>query len=154
MSFQEKFTWVSAVVSALVAAAYFTFVAGQLQSTPAASVAYQIPLMVSVGTLIALTIVGTIAMAIGTAITSQIEARITGGEPDEDVDRKDERDESIDKRGELVGYYVTSAGALGALALAMMRYDQFWIANALYLSFVAGTLAAAIAKIVAYRRGF
>ena len=42
----------------------------------------------------------------------------------------------IGRRGELVGYYVASAGALGVLALAMTRQDQFWIANALYLSMV------------------
>ena len=40
------------------------------------------------------------------------------------------------------------------LALAMLRYDQFWIANALYLSFALGTFVASVAKIVTYRRGF
>jgi hypothetical protein len=36
----------------------------------------------------------------------------------------------------------------------MLRYDPFWIANALYLSFVVGALVSSAAKLVAYRRGF
>ena len=71
-----------------------------------------------------------------------------------DVGRTDERDKDINRRGELVGYYVSSVGVVGVLALAMLRYDQFWIANALYLSFALGTLVASVAKIVTYRRGF
>ncbi|MBU1078875.1 MAG: hypothetical protein KKB59_00160, partial [Spirochaetes bacterium] len=72
----------------------------------------------------------------------------------DDIDRRDERDDHINRRGELVGYYVSSAGALGALALAMLRYDQFWIANALYLAFAVGGIVSSVAKLIAYRRGF
>jgi hypothetical protein len=57
-------------------------------------------------------------------------------------------------RGELVGYYASSVGVLLALGLTMLKYDYFWIANVLYLSFViAGAVSAAV-KLVAYRRGF
>ena len=68
--------------------------------------------------------------------------------------RKDERDVSINRRGQSVGYYVSSAGAVAALALTMLEYPYFWIANALYLGFVVATLVGAAVKIVAYRRGF
>ena len=37
-----------------------------------------------------------------------------------------------------MGYYVASVGAVGVLVLAMLEVDYFWIANALYLSFVVG----------------
>jgi len=150
MSFEEKFTWVSAVVSLLVAGVYATFVVGRLGSLPVAEIAYQGPLLLAIGATIVVTIAGTILMSIGTAVS----AEIRGEGPALDIDRKDERDEHIDRRGELVGYYVSSAGALGALALAMLRYDQFWIANALYLSFAAGGLVASTVKLIAYRRGF
>jgi hypothetical protein len=150
MPFEEKFTWVSAVVSAGVAAVYFAFVLGQVRTVPVAEIAYQRQLLIAIGALIALTILGTIAVAIGSAISAQI----TGSGSVDDIDRKDERDADINRRGELIGYYVSSAGALGVLALAMLRYDQFWIANALYLSFVVGALVASVAKLVAYRRGF
>ena len=84
---------------------------------------------------IILTILGTIAMAIATAVG----AEITGNGSVDDIDRTDERDISISRRGDVVGYYVASAGAVVALILTMLEYDYFWIANTLYLSFaVAG----------------
>jgi len=36
----------------------------------------------------------------------------------------------------------------------MLGFDHFWIANALYLSFVASSLVSGVVKLVAYRRGF
>ena len=71
-----------------------------------------------------------------------------------DIDREDERDKNIDRRGELVGYYVSSVGVVAALVLAMLREDQFWIANALYLFLLIGSVVSSVAKIVLYRRGF
>jgi hypothetical protein len=150
MPFEEKFTWVSAVVSTGVAAVYFARVLGQVQTVPVAEIAYQMPLLIAIGALIVLTIIGTIVVAIGSAVSVQI----TGSGSVDEIDRKDERDADINRRGELVGYYASSAGALGVLALAMLRYDPFWIANALYLSFVVGAIVSSVAKLVAYRRGF
>ena len=150
MPFEEKFTWVSTVVSTGVAAVYFAIVLGQARTVPVAEIAYQRPLLIAIGSLIALTILGAIVVAIGTAVSAKIKGR---GSVD-DVNRKDERDADINRRGELIGYYVSSGGALGVLALAMLRCDPFWIANALYLSFVVGALVASVAKLVAYRRGF
>jgi len=158
MSFEEKFTWVSTVVSTGVAAVYFTFAYGQVGEVPVDQIAYQRPLLMAIGALILLTIVGAILTAIVSAIGAAVTAEITGeGSVEEsvaDIGRKDERDDDINRRGELIGYYVSSAGVVGVMALAMLRYDQFWIANALYLSFAVGALVASVAKIVAYRRGF
>jgi hypothetical protein len=158
MSFDEKFTWVSAAVSAGVAAVYFAIVLGQVRTVPVAEIAYQQPLLIAIGSLVVLTIVGAIVTAIVTAIGAAVTAEIAGEGSIEDavgdIGRSDERDADINRRGELIGYYVSSAGAVGVMALAMLRYDQFWIANALYLSFVLGALVAAVAKLVTYRRGF
>jgi hypothetical protein len=158
MSFEEKFTWVSAVVSTGVAAVYFAIVLRQVPTVPVAQIAYQTPLLIAIGALVVLTIVGAIVTAIVTAIGTAVTAEITGEGSVEDsvgdIGRSDERDADINRRGELIGYYVSSAGAVGVMALAMLRYDQFWIANALYLSFVVGALVASVAKLVAYRRGF
>jgi hypothetical protein len=150
MPFEEKFTWVYAAVAVVVPAAYFTIVLRQLGTTPAAEIAYQRPLLIAMGASIVLSIVGSIVIAIGAAISAQV---LGNGSVDE-IDRKDERDVSIGHRGELVGYYVMSAGAVGVLALTMLGYAHFWIANALYLSFVVAALASSAVKIVAYRRGF
>jgi len=43
---------------------------------------------------------------------------------------------------------------VGVLAITMLEYPYFWIANALYLSFVIAALVSSVVKIVAYRRGF
>jgi hypothetical protein len=150
MPFEEKFTWLSAVVSTSVAAVYFAIVFDQMKTVPVEHIAYQRPLLIAIAALVALTILGSILVAIGSAIS----ARIKGNGSVDDINRSDQRDTDINKRGELIGYYVSSGGALGVLTLAMLRYDQFWIANALYLSFVAGALVSSMAKLIAYRRGF
>jgi hypothetical protein len=150
MPFEEKVTWVSTTVAVLVAAVYFWVVLSQLGTVPADKIAYQVPMLIAIGTMIALTIVGTIMMAIGTAVS----AEITGSGSVDDIDRKDERDVHIGRRGELAGYYVTAAGMFAVLVLTMLQYDYFWIANAIYLSFVVGSLASSAVKLTAYRRGF
>jgi hypothetical protein len=149
MPFEEKTTWVSVVVGFLVPLAYFAVVLPQLGDTPAADIAYQRPLVIAVIASIILTIVGTIAMAIGTAVGAEIRER---GSSD-DIDRTDERDVLIGRRGDIVGYYVASAGAVAALVITMLEYDYFWIANTLYLSFAVASLVGGIVKLRAYRRG-
>lgn len=149
MSFEEKMTWVSALVTALVVGIYVVSIGGEIGNTPVAEIAYQRPLLIAVGASVAMMVAGSVLMSIGTAIA----AAAAGDRSVDHIDRKDERDVRIDRDGELLGHYVSTVGALGVLVLAMLRCDQFWIANALYLSFVAGSLAASVAKLIAYRRG-
>ena len=150
MPFEEKTTWVSVVVGLLVPLAYFAIVLPQLTDTPAAEIAYQRPLVVAVIASIVLTIFGTIAMAIATAIGAEIRQPGSG----DDIDRKDERDVLISRRGDVVGYYVASTGAVIALIITMLEYDYFWIANTLYVSFAVAGLVSGMVKLRAYRRGF
>jgi formate hydrogenlyase subunit 3/multisubunit Na+/H+ antiporter MnhD subunit len=150
MSFEEKITWVNGVVTVLAASWYAWTVGGRLGQLPVTEIAYQRPLLVAVGAMIVLTIVGTIAMAIGTAIR----AEITGEGSVDDIDRKDERDAHIEARGDRVAFYVSSALMVGVLALAMLERPHFWIANAVFASFVAGGLVSTGVKLAAYRRGF
>ncbi len=158
MTFEEKLTWVFGAVTVAVSATYFTIVLGQLGDVPVSEIGYQRPLLIAIGAAVVMTIVGAILTAIGTAVGQAISVEVTGkGSMDDvgkDIDRKDERDASIGRRGDLVAYYVTSVGMVGVLALTMLEYEYFWIANALYLSFVVGSLAASGTKIIAYRRGF
>jgi MFS family permease len=150
MPFEEKTTWVSVVVGLLVPLTYFVVVLPQLADTPASEINYQRSLMIALIASIILTILGSIAMAIATAIG----AEITGNGSVDDIDRTDERDVLISRRGDIVGYYVASAGAVIALIITMLEFDYFWIANTLYLSFVVAGLVAGIVKLRAYRRGF
>ena len=150
MSFEEKLTWVNLFVTLGVATTYFVVVLTPLGEVPAAEIAYQRPLLIAVGASIVLTIAGAILAAIGTAISSELSGQGTV----EDIDRKDERDVEFNRRGDLLGYYVASAGALGVMALTMLEADYFWIANTLYLSFVIAALVSAIFKLVLYHRGY
>ena len=150
MPFKEKFTWISLVVFVVVPGAYLAVVARQVAGTPVDEIAYQLPMLVAIGVSIVLTIVGTIMMGIGTGIAIEI----SGEGSTDDIGRDDERDNDIEVRGRVAGSLAAAVGMLAALALAMLRYDQFWIANVLYLAFVASSVTAAIVKLLAYRRGF
>jgi hypothetical protein len=150
MAFEEKTSWISVVVGLLVPLAYVAVVLPQLADTPAAEIAYQRPLVIAVVASIVLTIVGTIGMAIASAIGVEI----TGQGSVDDIDRTDERDALIGQRGDVVAYYVASAGAVAALVITMLEYDYFWIANTLYLSFAVAGVVAGVVKLRAYRRGF
>lgn len=154
MPFEERVTWVNLLVSFAVPAYYASTVMGQLGDTPVADIAYQRPLITAIIVSIVLTIVGSIVAAVGDGIAKGIRKEVTGEDRMDEVGRSDERDKDINRRGELIGYYASSVGALAALALAMMRQDQFWIANSLYAGFVLASIVSGIAKIVLYRRGF
>ena len=162
MTFQEKLTWVNSLVAVVVASWYAWVVAGRLGQVAVEEVAYQRPLLFAVGAMIVLTIVGAILMAIGSAIGSAvggaIKAEISGAgtveEIDIDVDRSDERDAAFEARGDRVAYYVSSVFMVGVLALAMLERPHFWIANAVFATFVVATLVGNVAKLAAYRRGF
>jgi hypothetical protein len=143
-------TWVSVVVTILVPAVYFVTVLGRLQDTNAADIAYQRSLITAIIATVILTIAGAIVMAVGTSVSAELRGRRAADE----VDREDERDKTISRHGDLIGYYVASGGMVVVLALTMMKYEYFWIANTLYLSFVVATLVSAVVKLVAYHRGF
>jgi hypothetical protein len=150
MSFEEKVTWVSGAVTLVVVGWYVRFMLGALSQTPVEEIAYQRPLLVALGAMIVLTIVGTIAVAIGTAIG----AEITGRGSADDVDRKDERDAVIEARGDRFAYYVVSALMIGALAMVMLEMPHVWIANAMFGAFVVAGMVGIVVRLVAYRRGF
>lgn len=150
MPFEEKMTWVSVVVTILVPVWYLVTVLGRLQDTTAAEIAWQRPMLIAFGATVALTIVGAILMSIATSVS----AVARGRKPADDIDRKDERDKTIGRRGDVIGYWVASAGMVGVLILTMLEYEYFWIGSALYLSFVVAMVVSSVVKLVAYHRGF
>jgi len=150
MPFEEKITWVNAVVAVVVPVVYFAIMLGRLGDVSAADISFQWPLLSAIGASVVLTIVGSILAGIGTGISAELRGRSAS----DDIDRKDERDKTISRHGDLIGYYVASVGMVGVLALTMLEYEYFWIASALYLSFVVGTLVGSAVKIASYHRGF
>ena len=143
MSFEEKGTWTVTFIAVVVAVFYFATILVQLPTTAVGEIDYQAPMLTAIGATIGLSIAGSIAIA----IVSSILAR-------EDVSKSDVRDRDINRLGEYVGGIVVTFGMLVPFGLALAEAPHFWIANAMYLTFVVSGLSAAVVKIVIYRRGF
>ena len=139
MSFEEKNTWIYAVIAVVLPATYFTTTLWQLQHTAVGEIAYVGPMLTTIGAAVVIAIVGHIVVAIASP---------------KDADKSDERDARINRFGEYVGSFVLWTGGLAALGLAMAEFEHFWIANAIFLAFNLSAITTSVVKIVAYRRGF
>lgn len=128
MSYEEKGVWVYLVVSVAVYVGYVVTVLSQPE--------WIWPLVISIG------------VAIGAAIVLRILVEIV---TPSDSYRSDARDKGVARRGDAAGNAAIVAGALGALVLALVSADYFWIANAIYLGFVLSAVISSIVKIAAYR---
>ena len=139
MSYEEKGTWVYLVIAVVGYTVYLSLLLPQLiGGVPVADVDY-VPIML-----------WTIGGAIVVTIVLRILVEIVF--PSEST-KGDVRDKEIDRLGERVGNSFVVIGALGALVLAMLEADWFWIANVIYLCFVLSALLESITRLVAYRRG-
>ena len=139
MSYEEKGTWLYLVVAVVGYTVYLSLVLPQLVGgVPVEDVDY-VPIML-----------WTIGGAIVATIVLRILVEIVF--PSEST-KGDVRDKEIDRLGTRVGSSFVVIGALGALVLAMLEADWFWIANVIYLCFVLSALLESITRLVAYRRG-
>lgn len=138
MTFEEKSTWVFGVVAVVGYVVYLALVLPQL-GDPIGEVAYQWPMA------------GTILGGIAAGIVGGI---LVGMSSPKEAGKADQRDKEIDRFGNRVGQSFVVIGAVGALVLALLSAEHFWIANTLYLGFVLSAVLTVIAKLVAYRRGF
>jgi hypothetical protein len=143
MSYEEKSAWVMGVLAVVTYTTYVAIILSLAADTPLADVDYVGPLLWTIGASIVASIVIHILLGIITGIMTR-----------KDVDKKDLRDRQIYRFGEYIGHGFVIAGAVGALILAMLELDHFWIANVIYLSFVLSAILGTVVKVVAYRRGF
>ncbi|GAA1602030.1 hypothetical protein [Catellatospora bangladeshensis] len=143
MTFEERNTWLAAILVPLSTLGYLAVVIPRLLSRPVGEVAWAGPMLWSIGAVIVASIIGSIISAIMSAIVSR-EARM----------ETDVRDRDINRHGDRIAQAITGFGAAAVLVLAMLRADQFWIGNALFLIGAVGTTWGAVAKIRAYRGGF
>src|SRR6187549_2396584 len=135
MSYEEKGTWVYLVIAVVGYTVYLSLLLPQLiGGVPVADVDY-VPIML-----------WTIGGAIFVTIVLRILVEIVF--PSEST-RGDVRDKEIDRLGTRVGSSFVVIGALGALVLAMLEADWFWIANVIYLCFVLSALLESITRLVA-----
>jgi len=139
MSFEEKSTWIMAVISPVAYAVYLLNVQSRLEHAPVDEVAYVWPLVVS----IVAAIIASIVAHIGVSILNPKEA-----------EQRDERDAHINRLGTYVASFVMAIGTANALILALAEFAHFWIANTIYATFVLTDVTSSMVKIVGYRRGF
>ncbi len=138
MPFEEKSVIATTTAMAIAYGIYFAVVVRWALTTPAAEIVYQ-PMMV-------LTVILLVAMLVVGQITIAVSDPAVAGE-------RDERDQMIALQGGNVGGYVLAVGVFLALVLAMVRVDQFYIANVLLLWWVLAELSSGVTRIVLYRRG-
>lgn len=138
MSYEEKGVWVYLVTSAAGYLVYLAIIAGRVASTPVTAVSYVPVLLWTAGAAILASVIG--RTLVETARPS-------------DSRRTDVRDREIARSGEFGSRWFVVAGAAAGLAMALARWDYFWIANVIYLGFVLWAVAGSALKLAAYRRG-
>jgi hypothetical protein len=139
MAFLEKSNWVVLIVGVPTTLAYAVLVVPQVLSEPIAEVFWVEPMILAIVGFVVANILGNVVAAVSNP---------------KEADQKDQRDQEIDRFGERVGNWLIAAGAIVALALAMAKADQFWIANAIFLAGMAGAMLSSATKIAAYHGPF
>lgn len=139
MTFPERQAWAGLAVLVVVITGYVVTVLRLADGGPVSEVAYQQPLLWSLGGGILATIVVTIGISM---IWHE-------GRNETDV-----RDKEIDVFARNISTAFMVIGGLAGMILAMLEADWFWIANVIYLCFALSAMLEGIAKIAAYRFGF
>lgn len=145
MTSAERNAWVAAVLTPATSIAYVVVVLNRLRDQGADEVAWVAPMLWAVGANIALTIVGTIVVAIGSGIANR-------GELEHSKD--DVRDKQINRYGDRIAMAFLGFGAGVVLILTMFEVAYVWIGSALFVLGAIGATWGAVAKIWAYRGGF
>ena len=151
MTTTERTVWASAIAVVVSSGAYLTLMASRALAGPVAAISWVRPMLWTMG----LSIAGGVVLSIVLAIVAGI-VRPAGSGPAADCAgvAADIRDREIGRRGGGVSMRVLSAGFGGALVLAMLDADTFWIGNLLFLFGTAAALVEAATKLILYRRGF
>jgi hypothetical protein len=140
MTFEERSTWVGAIVAVGGFVGYLTALLARADGGDISAVPF-VDLMLIYG--IGIPILATILLVI---VAAAIWHR--------DGQTKDQRDKAIDRHGEYVGGIILAVLMVVPFGLALADVETFWIAHAMYLAFMLSALIGGIVKIVVYRRGF
>lgn len=149
MGMDERAAWVQIFAFAATTIAYLVVVIPRVATQPIDEVEWVVPLLWAMGLSILSVIVGSIIAGIGGAIG----LTIRGLDPDAEL-ASDKRDKDIARHARLRTYWATPVVALGALILAILDVDTFWIGSFIYVVTSIAAIADAVVRIRAYRRGF
>jgi uncharacterized membrane protein len=139
MAVEEKSAWFMGVIAIALYGVYLGLIFAAAEGGPISAVNY-IPAL--------------LATVVGASVANAVLNIVVGIVSPKRDRTKDSRDRHIYRTGEYIGRTLVLAGAAGALVLAMLEADPFWIANLIYLAFVLAAVLASIVKIVGYRVGF
>jgi hypothetical protein len=138
MSYEERGVWANLLSSAIAYIVYLAIVVPRLFHTPAAHVAYLLPLLAT--TLASVFIAMMVRSAVEVARPS-------------DSGKADVRDRDIARFGDHASRWCVVGGAIAGFIGASDHWDYFWIANVIYLGFVLWAVVGSVLRLVAYRRG-
>ncbi|GAA3395689.1 hypothetical protein [Cryptosporangium minutisporangium] len=139
MTLTEKRAWIMLVVSVVAYVAYVVTIVGRTDGRALSDVPYAGPLLTTIGGAIVAAIVIEILMSIFTPHASRA---------------RDVRDKEINRLGEYVGQSFVTIGGVAAMLMCIVEWDQFWIANVIYLCFVLAGILGSVTKVIVYRRTF
>jgi hypothetical protein len=138
MSLEEKKAWSFLTIALLGYGVYLVLALSAAATQPVANIDYASPMLWTIGGAI---VAGIVAGIVITVVSPR------------DGRQSDQRDRDIARLGEHVGQAFLVIGGVGALILALIRADHFWIANVVYLGFVLSAVVGSAARLIAYRRG-
>lgn len=139
MSFEEKSTWIMAVISPVACLVYALEILSRLEHAPAAEIPYAWPMVVSIVAAVVASIVAHIMVGIANP---------------KEAEQRDERDTHIARFGGNISGCVLAVACTNVLIMALVEVEHFWIANGLYASLVLADVTGSVTKIIGYRRGF
>ena len=152
MTMNERTVWAYLVTVVLTSGVYFTLMVTRLADGPTGEIAWVAPMLWTIGA----SVLGTVLLTIAGTITS-VRRGPRGRAPVAAVaidTVSDARDKDIDQIGDRASFGVLGVGFAGALVLAMVDADTFWIGNLLFVVGTIGAIVETTTKIRLYRRGF
>jgi hypothetical protein len=150
MTVNERTVWASVVTVIVSSGAYVALMVSRLLSRPIAEISWVGPMLWTMG----LAVAGTVLLTIVFTIASEANRRGGCSPADSGEVTSDVRDQEIGRLGWRASMRVISVGFGGALVLAMLDADTFWIGNLIFLFGTVGAVVEAITKIGLYRGGF
>lgn len=149
MGMDERATWMQLLATVGTSAVYFGVIIPRAIAGPIDEISWVVPMLWAIGVSLVAVILGSIAAGIGGAVALTIKGR--------DVDselRSDRRDKEIETYARRRTYWMLLVTVAGALVLAMLDVDTFWIGNFVYAVATLESIVQTIVKLRAYRRGF
>ncbi len=139
MTYEEKWTWMYGLISIVAFGWYLVWLLGQAFGIAPTQITYVVPMIAAIGSAVLASIVGNILIALAAP---------------KEADKRDQRDQEIQRHGDYSGQFMVNLGGLAVLIMCMLQLNHFWIAHTMYFAFVGSAIVSSVVKIISYRQGF